>query len=193
MRCKKGLRHELRYNFVMPSREEILVEKIAPYIKPEQRVLEIGAGNGLVAEMLHQQTGAQFTLLDVVDYNRSQLPLQVYDGKTLPFEENAFDATMLVFVLHHNQDPRPVLREALRVSKQNVLIVENDVRGIVKKPLTQFIDSIEPLRRGSPRCYFTKSADEWLTLLHELPANAELVSTFNIGRFWTNAILHAHK
>jgi ubiquinone/menaquinone biosynthesis C-methylase UbiE len=177
----------------MPRREEILVEKIAPFIKPHERVLEIGAGNGLVAEMLQTKTGAQFTLLDVVDYNRSQLPLHVYDGKMLPFEANAFDTTMLVFVLHHNPDPRPVLHEALRVSKQNVLIVENDVRGIIKKPLTQFIDSIEPVRRGSPRCYFTKSADEWLMLLQELPARAELVSTFNIGRFWTNAILHAQK
>lgn len=177
----------------MPTREEIIVEKIAPFLKPQQSVLEIGAGNGLVAEKLHQQTGAQFTLLDVVDYNRSKFPVQLYDGKNLPFSADRFDTTLLVFVLHHNPDPRPVLREALRVSRNGMLVVENNVRGVLRKPLTQWIDSSEHLRRGVPPCYFTKSTNEWLKLFQELPARAELLSAFKIGWFWDNVVLYVHK
>ncbi len=177
----------------MPTREETLVAHLAPYLKGQPHVLEIGAGNGLVAEMLHQRTGARFTLLDVVDYNRSALPLHVYDGRHLPFEDNAFDLALLVFVLHHNPDPCPVLREALRVARHGALVVENDVRGAIKKPFTQFVDSIEPARRGSPRCFFTKSGDEWLALLPEIPARGELLSAFSLDWFWRNVILSVAK
>ncbi|HZQ06642.1 MAG TPA: class I SAM-dependent methyltransferase, partial [Anaerolineae bacterium] len=96
----------------MPTREEIIVQNVTPFLKPDYHILEIGAGNGLVAEMLHRTTGANFTLLDVVDYNRSAFPLHLYDGRALPFDDNTFDLSLLIFVLHHNPDPRPVLREA---------------------------------------------------------------------------------
>jgi ubiquinone/menaquinone biosynthesis C-methylase UbiE len=139
--------------------------------------------------MLHDATGADFTLLDVVDYNRSKLPMHVYDGRNLPFEENSFDLALLVFVLHHNPDPMPVMREAMRVARKGVLVVENDVRGAVKKPLTRLIDSTEYLHRGVPPCYFTKSTDEWQSFFESLPAAATPLRNFKIGWYWNNVIL----
>jgi ubiquinone/menaquinone biosynthesis C-methylase UbiE len=155
--------------------------------------LEIGAGNGLVAHMLQRQSGASFTLLDVVDYNRTTLELHLYDGRSLPFPDNSFDLTLLIFVLHHNPDPRPVLREALRVARDGVLLVENDVQGILRKPLTQFVDSGEFVRRGVPRCYFTKSGSEWMTLLNEFSPRVDTLTTFKIGWFWNNIVLQVSK
>lgn len=182
-----------QYNRFMPTREEIIVQNVTPLLQPGQQILEIGAGNGLVAEMLYRSTGACFTLLDVVNYNKSSLPMMVYDGRVIPFADNSFDLAMLVFVLHHNPDPVPVLHEALRVSRQGVLIVENDVRGTVKRPATRMVDSLEHLRRGVPPCYFTKSVHEWLRLLDELAPGSQLVSQFKIGWFWHNAILSLPK
>lgn len=173
----------------MPTREEIIVQHLKPFLRSEQHIVEIGAGNGLVAQMLHTATGANFELLDVVDYNTSKLPLHLYDGKKLPFADNSFDLAMLVFVLHHNPDPRPVMQEALRVARHGVLVIENDTRGVVKKPVTRLIDSTEHLRRGVPPCYFTKSADEWKTLFESLPAQATTLGTFPIGWYWKNVIL----
>jgi len=177
----------------MPTREETIVQNIKPHLQAGQRVVEIGAGNGIVAQMLHDATGADVTLLDVVDYNRTKLPMQLYDGKTLPFEDNSFDMAMLVFVLHHNPDPRPVMREALRVARRGVLVVENDVRGAIKKPVTQLIDSTEYLHRGVPRCYFTKSSDEWQAFFESLSAPTSVVGTFKIGWFWNNVVLDVRK
>jgi ubiquinone/menaquinone biosynthesis C-methylase UbiE len=173
----------------MPTREEIIVQNITPFLQPRQHILEIGAGNGLVAELLHRATRAEFTLLDVVDYNRSKFPIHIYDGKALPFPDKMFDRALVIFVLHHNPDPRPIMREALRVSRQGVLVVENDVRGAVKKPATRIIDSLEFVRRGVPRCYMTKSVEEWVHFFEALPARAEMLHTFKIGWFWHNAIL----
>ncbi len=177
----------------MSSREEIIVHNVTPYLRQHQHVVEIGAGNGLVAEMLHSATGAQFTLLDKVNYNKSGLPVLLYDGRVLPFADDSFDVAMLVFVLHHNPDPRPILREALRVSRQGVLVVENDVRGAWKRHATRLIDSLEFVRRGVPPCYFTKSVDEWLGLFATFSPRAQLVRMFKIGWFWDNAILSLPK
>lgn len=177
----------------MPTREDIIVHNTKPFLQGGQHIVEIGAGNGLVAQMLHDTTGADFTLLDVVDYNRSQLPMHVYDGKTLPFPDNSFDLAMLVFVLHHNPDPRPVMREALRVARHGVLVVENDTRGVIKKPLTRMIDSTEFLRRGVPPCYMTKSAAEWREFFEALPAKATELHQFNIGWYWKNVIVKVEK
>lgn len=177
----------------MPTREEIIVKHVAPFIPAQKNILEIGAGNGLVAESLQRQSGASFTLLDVVDYNRTDLKLHVFDGRTLPFDDNAFDLTLLVFVLHHNPDPRPVLREAMRVARHGILLVENDVQGVVRKPLTQMVDSTEFIHRGVPRCYFTKSTAEWLTLLREFSPQTKVLARFKIGWFWNNIVLQVAK
>jgi ubiquinone/menaquinone biosynthesis C-methylase UbiE len=177
----------------MPTREQIIVQHVKPYLRSEHHILDIGAGNGLMAQMLHDATGADFSLLDVVDYNTSTLPMHLYSGKILPFEDNTFDMATLVFVLHHNPDPRPVMQEALRVSRHGVLVVENDTRGMVKKPLTRLIDSTEHLRRGVPPCYFTKSADEWKALFESLPARATTLGTFPIGWYWKNVILKVER
>lgn len=89
------------------------------------RVLDLGAGEGYVGAHLQREIDAEVVLADVVDLNRTSLPHVVYDGTTLPWEDNRFDVTLLYFVLHHCEDPRRVLREALRVSRDGVVVVES--------------------------------------------------------------------
>lgn len=177
----------------MPTREETIVKNLQPFLPRGQHVVEIGAGNGLVAQMLHDSTGADFTLLDVVDYNASKLPMHVFDGRTLPFPDHSFDLALLVFVLHHNPDPRPVMWEAMRVARNGVIVVENDTRGLIKKPLTRMIDSTEHLHRGVPPCYMTKSSDEWRSFFEALPARATELHRFNIGWYWKNVIMRVEQ
>lgn len=173
----------------MLTREEIIVQNVMPFLRAKQHIVEIGAGNGLVAQMLHEATGAEFTLVDVVDYNKSKLPMQLFDGRALPFADQSFDCALVVFVLHHNPDPRPLMQEALRVARQGVLVVENDVRGALKRPITRLIDSTEFLRRGVPPCYMTKSSSEWHAFFEDLPARATALRAFKIGWFWNNVVL----
>jgi SAM-dependent methyltransferase len=89
------------------------------------RVLDLGAGEGYVGESAQQRTNAEVVLADVADFNRTALPLVVYDGRTLPFAASHFDLTLLVFVLHHAADPDAVLREAYRVTRGRVLVLES--------------------------------------------------------------------
>lgn len=171
----------------MPAREWIIAEQLAPYLAPGSQVLEIGAGKGLVARALQQRTQVAMTLLDVVDYNQTELPLHLYDGRRIPFADGAFDLALLIFVLHHTSDPLMVLGEALRVSRQGVLVIENDVRGWLKRRITRALDSLPHLWHGVPICYHTRSAAEWRRELERLAA-VETLSRFQIDYFWCNVI-----
>jgi len=48
----------------------------------------------------------------------------IYDGKTLPFDNEEFDVSLLNETLHHCEDPESVLIEARRVAK-SVYVIEH--------------------------------------------------------------------
>jgi ubiquinone/menaquinone biosynthesis C-methylase UbiE len=104
------------------------VHSIAAYF-PEPatglEVLDLGAGEGFVGMQILAQKGCSVTLADVLPMNKTELPHVCYDGRTLPFADQAFDVTVLYFVLHHCEDQERVLQEALRVTRQRTIIVES--------------------------------------------------------------------
>ncbi|MDP2734932.1 MAG: methyltransferase domain-containing protein [bacterium] len=112
-------------NAIGNGRAERKIGVFQDFVRKGEKVLDIGAGGGWIGGKLREMTGAQVTLLDVADFNRTDLPLVLYDGATIPFPDSSFDATLLLYVLHHCQDPLVVLKEAVRVSKGNIIILED--------------------------------------------------------------------
>ncbi len=178
---------------VVTDRATAIAQHLAFHLAPGQRLLEIGAGKGLVARALQQTAQVEIKLVDVVDYNETELELEVYDGVRLPFRDESFDYSLLIFVLHHTPDPSIVLKEALRVSRRGVLVVENHVEGRLRRPLTRTIDSIPHFQHGVPICYHTRTASEWAHYFEQLPVRVELLARFQIGFFWQNLILRLEK
>ncbi|MFH1221797.1 MAG: cupin domain-containing protein [Candidatus Micrarchaeota archaeon] len=102
--------------------------KVASQISPHvvgDNVLDIGSGDGKVATQIALQLQKSVMLCDIVDYNKTELPLTLYDGKRLPFEDKTFDSTLLSVVLHHSNDPLGVLDEAFRVTSKRIIIIES--------------------------------------------------------------------
>jgi SAM-dependent methyltransferase len=52
----------------------------------------------------------------------------LFDGEHVPFASGTFDVTLLAYVLHHAPDPLALLREASRVSRRAVIVVEDTPR-----------------------------------------------------------------
>jgi SAM-dependent methyltransferase len=75
------------------------------------------------------------TAVDVVDHRCTDFPLELYDGTRLPFADNQFDISTLVFALHHAPDPRSLLLEATRVTRSALLIVEDSPRNSLERRL----------------------------------------------------------
>lgn len=143
--------------------------------------MDIGAGSGLVAEAMTDSLNARVTLVDVVDYNRSRLPLHMHDGGRLPFEARKFDVALLAFVLHHSADPRQTLREARRVAGR-LVILEDTYRSPLERGSLIWTDWI--LNRGHhvARAWGQLRPEQWIEFLNHEPIT--IVHTQDIPPRW---------
>jgi SAM-dependent methyltransferase len=93
-------------------------------------VLDLGCGDARLAKLLAQD-GFTLQLADI--YQNSNvanvsLPFKLLkQGETIPFEDNQFDNTLLITVLHHSNNPMQVLHDAHRVTRANgrVIVIES--------------------------------------------------------------------
>jgi SAM-dependent methyltransferase len=118
---------ELHHATVHLPRVERIARGIAELAGPATSMLDIGCGNGLLARKIADRTGATSVRgVDVKVRDASAVPVQAYDGRTLPFADASFDLVTIADVLHHAEDPEPVVREALRVLAAGGKVVIKD-------------------------------------------------------------------
>jgi SAM-dependent methyltransferase len=99
-------------------------EQIRDYIVGE-KILDLGAGNGLLALEIKEQLQKEVLLVDVLDYNYTSLPMVLYNPKDeVPLPDNEVDTTLLYTVLHHSSDPKDLLKESTRLTKKRLIIME---------------------------------------------------------------------
>lgn len=110
------------------ARLDAMIADIAADIRPATRPLEVGAGEGVIAEKLHQRFGTAVGL-DLPDAGlraewRSRPGPQYLHGtaEQLPFRTGEFDLVVCVEVLEHLIDPEAGLRELARVSSRHLLL-----------------------------------------------------------------------
>jgi 2-polyprenyl-3-methyl-5-hydroxy-6-metoxy-1,4-benzoquinol methylase len=103
--------------------EDLVFGEIRPYLV-KGTLLDIGTGSGLIAQK-GNDAGFLATIIDVIDFNKSNLKLTLYDGKKIPFPDNKFTNVTLLTVLHHCNCWTDVLAEAIRVSNKNIVIIES--------------------------------------------------------------------
>ncbi|MBT4739008.1 MAG: class I SAM-dependent methyltransferase [Rhodospirillaceae bacterium] len=101
-----------------------------------KRVLEVGAGEGSV--LLHLDKAGYFEELNAVEIATSGIDViksrelaslksaELFDGYSLPYEDNAFDAVILCHVLEHVEYERILLRELMRVAPYQIIEVPLD-------------------------------------------------------------------
>lgn len=99
-------------------------ELVKDYIVGE-KILDLGAGDGLLASEIKKQLKKEVVLVDIVDYNYSDLPLILYDPEDkIPLADGEVDTTILYTVLHHASDPEHLLKETTRITKKRLVIIE---------------------------------------------------------------------
>jgi len=105
--------------------------------------------------------------VDVGPFLLARAPYAVYDGARLRFRESAFDTTLLSLVLHHCVTPEAVLREAVRVTRTRLLVVESVYRNSRERFWLDLLDGrLNGYRHGGvmnvPRAF--RRPDEWRAL-----------------------------
>lgn len=118
----------------------IRFEKIKDYIIGK-KILDLGAGNGLLALEIKKQLDKEVILVDIIDYNYTDLPLMLYspEGK-VPLVDEEVDTTILYTVLHHASDPKYLLEEATRVTRQRLIIKEAYIEEDEIRITNSFVD-----------------------------------------------------
>lgn len=105
------------------------VDFLEDFIREGEHIIDIGGGGGWISQELQARKKTKNLILDVINLNQTDLPLIIYDGKNMPFDNNTFDTAILVCVLHHCQDPSKVLEEAKRIVKNRIIIIEDISNG----------------------------------------------------------------
>jgi ubiquinone/menaquinone biosynthesis C-methylase UbiE len=112
------------YHSAVLKRAATAYERIKHHLAGE-RLLDLGAGNGLIAQTIQERTRMTVTLAAVVNYSLTNLPIVIFpQGGRIPLEDASVDTTLIYLVLHHADDPLRLLGEAVRVTRQRLIIME---------------------------------------------------------------------
>ncbi len=84
-----------------------------------------------------------------------------FDGTALPLKDHSVDLCMFVDVLHHTDDVRSMLREAVRVSRGYLLIKDHVFRNRTDLAILKFMDWFgnRPYGADIRAKYFTR--EQW--------------------------------
>jgi SAM-dependent methyltransferase len=146
--------------FIFPRRVRTLATCIADALPPNATVLDIGAGNGLIAKtVMSIRPDVSIRGVDVHKREVEYIPVTIYDGNTLPFEDKQFDAALFVDVLHHTPNITEVLREAARVAKHMILIKDHLCESTLDRRVLAAMDDVGNTRFGVriPENYLSKA------------------------------------
>lgn len=105
------------------KQEQKWFAKFQPFLKGS--VLKVGNGLGYSATFI-AKTNPRLTIIDVHKDRRAinKADVLIYDGKNIPFADQAFDCAVCTYVLHHTPSPLAVLSELKRVAKRIIIIEE---------------------------------------------------------------------
>ena len=139
------------------------------FIDDKSKIIDIGCGSGQFSLEL-QNKNHEVTAVDVRDKtNTKAITPVIYDGVKLPFDDNQFDISMLITVMHHCQHPDDVFAEAVRVSKNKIFVLEDVYSNCFMKRLTWFMDSLMNLEfKGHPHTNKSESGWDKLFKAHNL-------------------------
>jgi ubiquinone/menaquinone biosynthesis C-methylase UbiE len=105
-----------------------LVRRLLPREAPA-RVLDVGCGDGSLAEDLRRRTGAALTMADL-SWRRVERATGRNPGSAaaqasiygLPWRDRSFDLVVCTDLLEHLDDPAAAMAELVRVSARHVLV-----------------------------------------------------------------------
>lgn len=134
---------------------------LKPYL--QGKILDIGAGNCLISELISKKY--KVSCIDVTDNNKTGLPLVLYDGNKLPFKKKSFDTSLLLYVLHHDSNPENLVKEAVRVTRERIIVFEDLYNNGLELLLLKILDlSNKITSRDVPIPFNFRKEREWLGL-----------------------------
>jgi SAM-dependent methyltransferase len=164
-----NLIERLHEKCVKSRRVEALANAIAPLIPADATVLDVGSGDGRLAEaMLDRRPDLRVRGIDVIARPDSRIPVSQFDGATLSFPTASFDVVLFADVLHHTANAETLLRDARDVASQAVIIKDHCADGLLAWPTLRFMDRVGNARFGVAVPHLYLRWDEWQRMFSRL-------------------------
>jgi ubiquinone/menaquinone biosynthesis C-methylase UbiE len=177
-------------------RENEIGSKIAPHLERGQAVLDLGAGTGFISRWLRDRVGVLPTLTDVVSYRNREpsMPFITLDNPFhVPVPDRSFDVVMMLFVFHHLDrfdDQERLLDEALRITRQRLIVLEDTPSSRVDRAFNVFWDRLLNLRHRVPCPYTFRTAHEWIRVFKE--RDLSIVHSETYRALWPTLGMYHH-
>lgn len=157
-----NLIERLHERYVRSRRVGALAEAIAPLVPPNAIVLDVGSGDGLLADaVLRRRPDVRFRGIDVMERPDARIPVTTFDGTKLPFPGGSFDVVLFADVLHHTSHAEALLRDAGEVARHAVIIKDHCADGLLAWPTLKFMDRVGNARFGVALPHLYLRWEEW--------------------------------
>jgi SAM-dependent methyltransferase len=176
--------------YVHVRRVRRLCELIARQLPPNASVLDVGAGDGWLDQLiLEQRPDVQIHGVDVLVREGTHVPVSYFDGIHLPSADQSYDVVLFVDVLHHTEDPMILLREATRVARQAIVIKDHTTGALCADTTLRFMDRVSNRRHGVALPHNYWRPDQWRAAFETLGL-AEVARESRLGLYpWPASLI----
>jgi SAM-dependent methyltransferase len=146
--------------WVVQRRVAVLAALVEPLLERDADVLDVGCGDGALGARLQTlRPDLRYAGCDVLVRPEAAIPVREFDGRRLPWPDDAFHTLLAVDVLHHAADPAALLAELARVARVRIVIKDHRLAGPLAGATLRFMDRIGNERHGVdlPHHYWRES------------------------------------
>lgn len=155
--------------YIHNRRVRVLRDHFVALLPQGASVLDIGCGDGLLANSIMQERpDINIKGIDVLVRDRTHIQVDKFDGQAIPHADGMFDVVMFIDVLHHTEDPMILLREARRVARKAILMKDHTCNGLFDNLTLQFMDWVGNARHGVVLPYNYWPHQRWLDAFKDL-------------------------
>lgn len=159
----------LHGGYVHKRRISVLSEWCSSLLLPNACVLDVGSGDGQLARLVSdKRPDISIQGIDASVRQGTAIPVEKFDGTSIPYSDGSFDVVMFLDVLHHTNDPMVLLSEAVRVARQVILIKDHLLQGALAYSTLQFMDWVGNARHNVALPYNYWTPAQWRAAFDKL-------------------------
>lgn len=165
-------------HLIFNRRVKVLIERIGRLIPAQSTMLDVGTGDGQIAQQIAKQSeGSSVSGIDIMLRPETHIPVELFDGTTIPNNDNSVDVVSFVDVLHHTDDPSVLIKEAARVAKGAVVIKDHLSENGFDHVTLRLMDWVGNAPHGVVLPYNYASKDQWMKWFDDADLEVETFET----------------
>lgn len=165
---EKRVLNSIHDRAVFRRRVRVLSEAVAGELGEAGSVLDLGCGDGSIAmAIMERKPGLAFRGIDVLVRPQTQIPVELFDGRSIPAADQSVDWVTIVDVLHHTDEPGRLVAEAARVARRGVVIKDHLREGFAAQETLRLMDWVGNKGHDVRLPYNYLSRSEWTAIFAE--------------------------